>query len=195
MDSLQDLLQELGITTWDVLLIGDGSGTGWDSPAGWAVVLIDKPTRGRKLFYGAVNHGSINFAEGAPYFQALLWYHHFHGRDRLRRQGQLHVHVLTDSQVTTQHGQQANQLAADLPRANSPIWAGVREFVRLGYQLEFHWRPRKSSQLNELADRFAGEARRQLQQLTWDPRDVYFNEPWEQPAVVVGGSPGAGPTP
>jgi hypothetical protein len=43
---------------WDVLIIGDGSGTGWSEPCGWASVLHERYSNMRQLFTGAMNHGT-----------------------------------------------------------------------------------------------------------------------------------------
>src|SRR5688572_22541252 len=71
---LQAVLQRTGISLWDVFIVGDGSGCKWDAGCGWSGILVDRETRGRKLFAGAATVGSVNFAEAMPYCQALNWY-------------------------------------------------------------------------------------------------------------------------
>lgn len=163
---LQAILDRANIGDWDVLLIGDGSGTGWDSPAGWASVLIDRRTSGRRTFYGGLNLGSINLAEMMPYFQALCWFHNAHGMERLRERCPLLVHVITDSQVTALHGNRAANRHEDLPKVGQrPLWAAVREFAALGYRIQFHWAERCESGLNYLADLIAALSRRGIMQI------------------------------
>ena len=63
---LQTVLDHLGVkeTDWDVVIIGDGSGSDWQSPCGWASVLIDKETRNRKVFYGAIEEQVFGLGPG-----------------------------------------------------------------------------------------------------------------------------------
>lgn len=159
---LQAVLQKAGITAWDVFIVGDGSGCRWDSAAGWAYALVDRETRLRKIDWGAVGTGSINFAETMPYCQAINWYDQVGGgKQMLKRSNYCRVHVLTDSEVVATWGGQANA-AGPLPRKHAMFWAGIREMRRLGYHFEFHWAPRITTQMNWAADLIAGLARREL---------------------------------
>jgi hypothetical protein len=157
---LQHVLQRAGIADWDVLIVGDGSGNQWELPCGWAYVLIDRATRGRRCDWGGMSAGSINFAETMPYLHALNWYdQHGGGKERLKQQGTLKVHIITDSQVIARWGTQANG-AEELPRKHAILFGGMRELRRLGYIFTFHWAPRLDSRFNWLADLLAGLSRR-----------------------------------
>ena len=146
--------------------MGDGSGTGWNDACGWASVLIDRHTKSRKTFYGGMNLGSVNLAEMMPYFQALSWYHNAHGMARLKERCPLHVHVITDSQVTALHGNRAASGHENLPKiGHRALWAAMREFKALGYQLEYHWAERSDSGLNYLSDLIAGLSRREIKHI------------------------------
>ena len=63
--AIPDILNKLQIDDWDVLLIGDGSGAGWNllSGCGWASVLIDKYSNNHKIFMGATTPGTITIGE------------------------------------------------------------------------------------------------------------------------------------
>lgn len=163
MELLQAILDRIGNPQWDLLIVGDGSGSGWDRACGWAGILLDNQTRGRKLVYGAMNVGSVNSAESMPYLQALSWFDATQGKERLRTRGMLNVHVLTDSQVIANWGNRAMSPDGNLPRSNIAYWAAMREFRRLGYHCHFHWARRSTTQLNWVADLLAGMARRELQ--------------------------------
>lgn len=160
---LQAVLTRAGIQTWDLLLIGDGSGSGWDGACGWSSTLIDRQTRERYVFFGAANQGSVNLAELMPYFQALLWFHNHVGMRRIKGRGFLTVHVITDSQVTATHGKHAATLGDALPKVpQRALWAGMRELAHMGYHLHWHWAMRSSNSLNVLADLIAALARRRI---------------------------------
>lgn len=160
-EPLQTVLDNANITAWDVVLIGDGSGQGWETPNGWACCLIDRETKGRRLFYGATNQGSVNLAELLPYLQSLCWFHNAYGHDRLKSRGTLNVHIITDSNLTAVNGNLSANLSRDLPEGPwRPLWASIREYCRMGYRLTFHWCRRDTSDLNALADLIAGLTRR-----------------------------------
>lgn len=155
----------IGPTDWDLLLVGDGSGSGWSASCGWAATLIDRNNlvarnlNGRRLFFGAAEPGSVNFAESAPYLQAIQWYDVHLGKDLLDVNGTLRCHIITDSQVIAKWGVAATNPHGKLPRKGLAIWASMREYARLGYQFEFHWARRQTSELNWLADLIAGLSR------------------------------------
>jgi len=160
--TLQAVLDRVGNPNWDVLIIGDGSGSGWDTSCGWCGLLIDKQTRGRRYAYGGMNAGSVNFAESMPYIQLLSWYDANGGKARLKEQGTLNIHILTDSQVVAHWGNRAMASAVDLPRKHIMLWAGLRELRRLGYMCTFHWSPRMTTQANWACDLIAGLTRREV---------------------------------
>lgn len=159
---LNQLLAKANISSYDALLIGDGSGTGWDDACGWATTLVYRITRSRRLFFGAANQGSVNFAEMLPYLQAMCWLDVTYGRAHLKQLGTLTVHILTDSQVTAYHGTLAANPAMELPRANTALWAAMRQFARQGYLFHYHWMERNASELNQYADLVASQARAKL---------------------------------
>lgn len=180
VELLQAVLERIGSPQWDLLIVGDGSGAGWDTACGWCGVLIDNQTRLRKILWGAMNIGSVNSAESLPYLQALSWFDAKHGRERLRARGILNVHIITDSKVIATWGTKAMSPAGDLPRANVAYWAAMREFRRLGYHCHFHWANRSTTQLNWTADLIAGMARRELQAAS---KQVEFPEGISQRAL------------
>ncbi len=163
MELLQAILDKARITEWDILIIGDGSGTGWDDANAYASVLVDRETRGRKTCWGGNRYGSINLAEMEAYLKPLFWFDNTYGRERLKRKSPLHVHIISDSQVTCTHGTKAAMLEGPLPDvSHRPMWAAMRELARMGYYLRYHWAPRCTSGLNMLSDLIAGLSRAEL---------------------------------
>src|SRR5207344_186670 len=99
-ETLEALLVRLGIEEdeWDFLIVGDGSGSGYDRAAGWASVSIERQTKERRVWWGAVNAGTVNFAEAMAYLQPLNWL--ACREDDKRRNGRRklwRVHIVTDS--------------------------------------------------------------------------------------------------
>lgn len=156
------MLAELEIVDWDLLLVGDGSGSGWAGGCGWAYVLIDRLTRGRRDDCGGMSAGSINLAELMPYLQAMTYYHANHGRERLKARGLLNVHVITDSQVIFTHGRQASLPTEPLPKVQRELWAAMRAYTTAGYHFTFHWARRSTSLLNWYTDLLAAVTRKSV---------------------------------
>jgi ribonuclease HI len=159
--SLHTLLKELSINAWDVVLVGDGSGSGWDIGVGWSCVLVDRHTGTRKLIHGGGSTGTVNIAELMAYVHAMLWYATHIGKD-LRKQHPrkiLDVHVITDSRVVASQGVKvAERNTAGI--ANRALWASIADITRQGYKFHWHWVERLTNEMNWAADQMAGSARR-----------------------------------
>lgn len=153
--SLQKLLRHLkiGPDAWDILLVGDGSGSGWNGNAGWACIMIERETLERHVFYGACSPGSIGFAEIMPYFQALAWYH------SNSKQSGRRIHILTDSQYVVTTGKREYKGSV---RANRYLWSMFDWFKRQGTTITWHWKPRETTSLNRYVDDLSRQARLQL---------------------------------
>lgn len=111
---------------------------------------------------GAMKPASVNMGELMPYYQALTWFHEQYGHKRLKNVGSLDVHVITDSQVIANWGTQSSNLNVPLPKTGIVYHAGMRELVRMGYQLQYHWAPRSTSLLNWASDLISSLCRREL---------------------------------
>jgi hypothetical protein len=158
--TITDLLAHCKISTWDALIIGDGSGTGWKMGAGWAAVLIDKYSGARKLFYGAMNTGTVTIGELFPYLHALCWYAGRDGPGRRRRRELLaanramQIHIITDSQVIAAAGNNVKSR-----RAHAELWSVFDAFTRSGFIQTFHFVGRDRVDLNVLVDEVSRQAR------------------------------------
>jgi len=158
--SLADLLAHLKIAEWDALIVGDGSGTGWKMGAGWAAVLIDKYSGARKLFYGAMNTGTVTLGELFPYLHALSWYTGRDGPGRHRRRElqavnrQMQIHIVTDSQIIATCGNNPGSR-----RSHQELWAAFDEYRKRGFVLAFHFIERDRVNLNVLVDEISRQAR------------------------------------
>lgn len=170
LQTLAEIAQNLGIANWDLLLVGDGSGSGWAQGCGWATTLVDNQTRERWQFVGGMNMGSINLAELMPYLHALTWYHANVGKQRIASIGRpLVVHIITDSQVIAAQGQQAAELSQSLPKVQEAQWAAMRQLAHMGYLLHYHWIERCTTALNWAADLLAGMSRRAVRDCSRGP--------------------------
>jgi len=163
--TLDDLLKHLHIQTWDTLIVGDGSGTGWKQGAGWASVLIDQSSGARKLFYGAMNTGTVTLGEMFPYLHALSWYAGRDGPGRNRRQEvqqlgrDMQVHIVTDSQTVATCG---NNPASR--RSHRELWKAFDEYRSNGFALQFHFVARDVINLNVLVDEISRQARKDMEE-------------------------------
>lgn len=157
-ESLQDLLTRLHIKEWDFLVVGDGSGSNWGYPAGWAAVSIENTTLARQEWWGTVNRGTVNFAEIMAYMQFLNWLgaREDDRRANGKRRRVLNVHIITDSQYCERTGSSA---VKGNVRKNSVLWAAFDVFARQGILLHWHWLKREDIALNQYADKLSKLAR------------------------------------
>jgi ribonuclease HI len=181
------MLDRLGIEKWDLVLIGDGSGSQWKMPCGWATVAIERRHRTRKVFYGAVNHGTVNFAEMMAYVQPLTWYLQKQQKARKKAAGRARrmdrrIHIITDSAYCANRGE-SRDLSCPVHRI---LWGTFELIRRQGLHLEWHWEKRNRVELNTYADRLSKVARCLIQEHDKESRRVvnrhgseYDLNPWE----------------
>lgn len=143
--SLQGLLHELGIRDWDAVIIGDGSGTGWEESCGWAATLVSHYQQYRVEFYGGWNKGTSHIAEIMPYLEALTWY--VAGPGQVKEGQPCRIHLITDNANVANAGNRSAE------RGTYPwLWAPFVHIEHMGYILKWHWVPRDKIALNKLAD-------------------------------------------
>ena len=157
LDPLPALLRGLGQDTWDVALVGDGSGSGWDKPIGWGVTLVEKASGGRKVLWGGASAGTSFLAELWPYLHALAWYDAYREREPARKATFPRVAIVTDNKPVADVGNALVAGVKDLGGVNAagPAWAALLAYRRQGYAFTFSWIPRISWALNSFADQLA----------------------------------------
>ncbi len=151
---LKALARSLNLPAYDLLLVGDGSGTCVGLPAGWGCIAYDRRERKVVLHTGAVSSGTNNLAELFPYVQAL--WHHSQGRQQ-QRASPVRAQIVSDSVITVNCGNGLYQR-----KANGALWASIDWFAQNGYSLSWHHVPRNSSPCSALMDSVAGKARKLL---------------------------------
>lgn len=111
----------------------------------------------RRVWFGAMNCGTVNFSEMMAYLQPLNWYvaqelsrRSNRGKVRFRN-----VHIITDSKYCTDMGERKNLT----PNKNGSLWRIFDDFQRHGLLLHWHWIPRASVGLNVYVDKLSKEAR------------------------------------
>lgn len=162
-ETLEELLSRLNIKNWDVLLIGDGSGSNWSKEAGWASVSIERVTMERLVHCGAVNRGTVNLAEMMAYIQPLDW---LSGREADRRKKKqtpiraYQVHIITDSDYCRRTGNGADRMMLK----NAGLWAVFDVYARHGFVLNWHHvyghTEGKECALNQYCDKLSKLARK-----------------------------------
>jgi ribonuclease HI len=155
-NKLTELLSQLKIDNWDMLLIGDGSGSNWEWECGWGCISIEKEGLEFRKWYGAFSKGTVNVAEMMAYVHPLCWY--LERELKIRKEQKItrvrHVHIITDSAYVAEGGKNKS---ANL--ANSPLWSVFRSLEAHGIKLEKHWIPRNSCSWNALADQLSKVSR------------------------------------
>jgi len=160
--NLEALLESLGVVAWDIVLIGDGSGSNWSQEIGWACVSFEKHIVvggiEKLVWYGGANRGTVNFAEIMAYLQPLTY---FASREDDRRKAgksktrAYNVHIITDSQYCRDTGRTRSAMVAK----NSGLWSCLNALTRQGLVLHWHWLKRDSCQHNTHSDELSRKAR------------------------------------
>jgi hypothetical protein len=170
MAPIGEVLSELGVTDWDVLIVGDGSGVGWDRGCAWASVLIEHYSMRRAVFKGVWDPGTVGIAELSAYFHALVAYASGPGKTRLhdllqsRSDARVQVHVITDNETIVRQG-----LGVYSRKANAPVWAGIDYVVSTGYRVHWHFLKRDRLGLNQLVDHLSRECRKAVEAIQPPP--------------------------
>jgi len=150
--TIKDVQDQLKLTEYDLLLIGDGSGTTIDQSSGWSCFYFDK----NKFFYtilkGGCSFGTNNFAELAPYFNAL-WFDLYKQGNVLKMDRK--VQIVSDSEITVKCG---NKIYSR--NCNLPLWSGINWLESIGYKLTWNHVNRNTNHISKLCDRIAGETRK-----------------------------------
>jgi hypothetical protein len=156
---LEKLLERLNIKNWDLLLVGDGSGSSWGKECGWGCVSVENATFDRRVWYGAMNDGTINFAEIMAYLQPLTWYtsQELAKRKKGHKVTLKHVHVLTDSAYAANASD-----SCPATSVNGVIWQVFKQFAAHGIMVQWHWIRRETVELNLFADQLSKDARLNL---------------------------------
>jgi ribonuclease HI len=165
--SLQSLADALFLPDFDLLLVGDGSGTTYPEPAAWGCLAYDRRKDKVTLHAGTTSCGTTNLAELMPYVQALWHHHQDHGQAPTTP---VQVVIVSDSELTVRCGNGRYQR-----KANASVWAALRWFEDNGYRITWRHVPRNSNAWSTLMDQVAGALRR-----SW--RDEWpGTEPRQQP--------------
>lgn len=137
---------------YDLVLVGDGSGTIATKPCGWACFAFEKAEDVVVRHFGGTNGGTNNYAELSPYLHAMWSYH------TRRSPSSARVFVVSDSELTVKCASGENAR-----NANLSLWASYDWFThKAGYSVMWKHVPRNSNVLSQAADDKAGEVRRAL---------------------------------
>jgi len=154
----EQLAQQLNLPRYDLLLVADGSGNFSYTPCGWYCCSYFKPTGKVTEHIGGASGGTNNYAELMPFIHALWAFDS--AWTKLNKPASFEVACVSDSEVTVRIGN--GQYAA---KANTPLWAAIDGFRRLGYALRWHHVPRNSNPINARADHVAGKVRKTIAEM------------------------------
>lgn len=167
--NLEQLITDLKLQDFDLLLIGDGSGMIATTPCGWCVTEYDRKTGQVHGHLGGANGGTNNYAELMPYVHALWAYHTRHGGNSLVPVF-ARVLIVSDSEVTVRCGNKTYGR-----KANGALWSAIEWFENNGYEIRWHHVLRNSNAFSAFADRVAGATRKlidEFRQLATEPQNA-----------------------
>jgi ribonuclease HI len=154
------LVSELSLPEFDLLLVGDGSGTTYTKPCGWACVAWNRLTDEIDIHNGGTSCGTNNFAELIPYVQAI-WhfdqiFRKFKEEEPTRK---ARIEIVSDSEVTVKCGNKEYTR-----KGNACLWAAIECFEKTGWY-DIHWTHvyRNTNRFSKRCDWLAGETRQAME--------------------------------
>lgn len=159
VEEMQGIAASLGLQRYDVLLVGDGSGTTLQKVGdgcGWHVEGYAPRSKKTWEWSGGVTTGTTNYAELMPYLHAL--WHLEALLEAANATCRLCVEIVTDSQMTARCGN-----GGYARNANLSLWAMMAHFEQK-YKIHWNWVPRNSNPVSKRADGVAGKVRRALRE-------------------------------
>lgn len=163
--ALRKLLEQfkVGDDAWDVLILGDGSGSKWGHAVGFASVMFDRRTRGFKRWFGALNDGTVNLAEIMAYMAPLTFLstQALDAKESGMRFKVIRVHIFTDSQYCRDTGTRG----CSMQGKNGLLWECLKSVNRVGVIPHWHWIRRETSPFNSLVDRLSKLSRHAIMNL------------------------------
>lgn len=161
--SLRRLSHEWRLPPWDVLIVGDGSGSGaWHQALGigWASIVTDV-FGNRVVQAGALYDGNVSLAELSAASHGLWHYDATITKKRPRLEKPLRVAVLCDNQQIV--AESRLRVEDQLRTTDGPQWAFFNAILLRGYVATWHQIPRIAVTTNWAADQLASKARKALQ--------------------------------
>ena len=150
---MEELAAELGFSDFDLMLVGDGSGTTADKACAFACKAYDRRQQEVITHWAALNHGTNNLAELLPYVHAL-WYHQTKtlGQNLSRR-----TLIVSDSELTVRQGLGAYTRDRT---ANGAFWRSIEFFEDCGYEIVWRHVRRNTNPISTACDHIAGLTRK-----------------------------------
>lgn len=174
--TLPRLLRLLRIERCDYVVVGDGSGTTWDQPCGFAAVMIENGTFQAEVYDGAFHRGTNVVSEMMALLYPLI---HLAARTDRRRQpdGSTIIHLVTDCE----HVKLAGSGKIGRGKKNRMLWSLFDYFQRCGFVLHWHWIPRDTVPIQKVTHYAANAVRKMMIATAVKRREMTYA------AVKIGG--------
>lgn len=176
LEAAENLTRECGFGRCGVVLVGDGSGSGVDKPAGWACLLYDRRRSALEFYEGGCDKAGIGYAELAAYLVPLTRL--TNGKSR----GLLTVGLVTDATYVVGTFQRETA-----PDRNVPLWAFYRNLRSLGVVVTPAHRERNTDVCQVLVDVRSKACRRRF--VDAGSPDEVAPCPNDSPTAAAGSSP------
>jgi len=147
------LSNQLGLPNYDLLLIGDGSGTIAKQPSGWACYVYDSNSEVLSFHFGATTLGTNNYAELVPYIN-VLWLDSV----AVVHQKPRRIEIVSDSELSVKCGNREYSR-----NSNCLLWASLDWLELNGYTIHWNHVPRNSNPFSLACDQRAGQMRKEVE--------------------------------
>lgn len=149
MNIKEELEKLIDLTKYDVVLVGDGSGTSAGEACAWNCLLYETKTNRETWLNGGLSSGTNNVAELLPYITSLWHY------DYLNPGKEIRVCIITDSEFTAKCGDGIYE-----KKINLAYWKALSYFKDIGYKISWKHIYRNTNCISSFCDKKAGELRK-----------------------------------
>jgi len=153
-DEIKEISNKLGLPSYDVLLLGDGSGNSANGCSSWGCVRYIPVNNIVEVRFGGASLGTNNFAELMPYL-SVLWLDTTEKHSVPRK-----IEIVSDSELSVKCGNREYKR-----NANLPLWAAFDCLEQLGYRIHWNHIPRNTNPANTLCDKLAGQVREEIEKI------------------------------
>lgn len=157
---IKEVVNNLALPNFDVLLLGDGSGNSPNTCSAWGCVRYLPLKSLVEVHCGGQTLGTNNFAELMPYL-CVLWLDYAEKHPFPRK-----IEIVSDSEVSVKCGNREYSR-----NANLPLWASFDCLEKLGYTIHWNHISRNTNPANALCDRLAGQVREEIEKIQLTTKD------------------------
>lgn len=159
VETVEELLEHLGVQECDYLIGGDGSGTTDERACGWGSLMLEMYTDTCTPHYGGLDRGTNILAEIMAYVRPLVSLYERPSKELCRSSsGRCNVHVVTDCEYVAQVGN-----GDHIPKKHGLYWEMIWSLKRKLILVTFHHVYKDLLPMNRFSHLIGNRIRRRME--------------------------------